>query len=102
MQRKHLKDFTTSDINLGRLAVNKIYIAESLTSNNKQLFGKCLAVKKERRMKYIWTSNGKIYLRKDDHSPPWHVKSLKDLTGYSAPNDGDGQELSSTFASSYE
>lgn len=99
-----MKTFTTSDItNLGRLANNKIFIAESLTAKNKQLFAKCLEFKKQNNMKQIWTSNGKIFLSKDEHSPPWHVKSPKDLelhADYSTPTDGAGQF--NTFASNRE
>ena len=57
-QRKILNDYTTSDVNLGRVAANKIFISESLTANNKQLFDKCLVYKKEHSYKYIWTLHG--------------------------------------------
>ena len=78
-QRKKLKDFSTSDINLGRVADNKIFISESLTASNKQLFDNCLKYKKVHRYKYIWTWHGKIFLRKDERSPPWQIRTIKDL-----------------------
>ena len=78
-QRKRLKEYTISDINLGRVAGNKIFISESLTANNKQLFDKCLEYKKEHRYKYIWTWHGKIFLRKDERSLPWQIKTINDL-----------------------
>ena len=63
--RKHLKEKSTKDIGLGRLSDNRIYIAESLTKKNKVLFNKCLEVKKSFNYKFIWTSQGNIYLKRD-------------------------------------
>jgi FtsZ-binding cell division protein ZapB len=54
--RKHLKDKTTSDIGFGRISDNKIYIAESLTSKNKELFKKCLDARRSLNYKFIWTN----------------------------------------------
>jgi hypothetical protein len=53
--RKHLKDKTTSDIGFGRISDNKIYIAESLTSKNKELFKKCLDARRS-----LINSSGRI------------------------------------------
>ena len=51
--KKHLKDKTTSDIGFGRISDNKIYIAESLTSKNKELFKKCLDARRSLNYKFI-------------------------------------------------
>ncbi len=77
--RKNLKNVTTKD--LGYTPNNKIYVTESLTEKNKQLFRECLNVKKMKKYKFIWTINGRIYLRKneDRDSQPILIKSRDDL-----------------------
>ena len=75
--RKDLKKFTTQD--LGFPSKNNIYINESLTKRNKQLFSNSVKVKKELKYSYIWSSNGKIYLRKDQDSPAIPINSKDEL-----------------------
>ena len=77
--RKNLKNVTTMD--LGYSLDNKIYVTESLTEKNKQLFRECLNVKKMKKYKFIWTINGRIYMRKNDNADnqPILIKSREDL-----------------------
>ena len=75
--RKNLKNLTATDF--GHQSSNKIYINENLTRKNKELFNSCLKIKKEKGYKYIWTNQGKIYLRKNEASPPIYVKNQSDL-----------------------
>jgi hypothetical protein len=77
--RKHLKEKSTLDLGLGRLADSKIYIAESLTQKNKDLFNKSLEMKYSMKYKFIWTVQGKIYLRKDSTTPKMIISSMRDL-----------------------
>ena len=63
--RKLLRDKSTRDLDLARYSENKIYISENLTQANKDLFKECLKIKKDLKYKFIWTSYGRIYLRKD-------------------------------------
>ena len=77
--RKHLKEKSTVDLGLGRLANNKIYIAESLTQKNKDLFNKILEMKYSMKYKFIWTVQGNIYLRKDSTTPKMLISSMRDL-----------------------
>ena len=58
---------------------NKIFIAESLTPKNKELFHHCLNFKREKGYRFIWTQMGKIFLRKDHKSRKFYVSSVKDL-----------------------
>lgn len=58
--RKNLRNKTSSD--LGYPEENKIYLAESLTEKNRELFKESLAVKKNLEFKFIWTNNCRIYL----------------------------------------
>ena len=42
---------------------DRIYINESLTKENRQIFNNCLRYKKKHQIKYIWTKNGKTLLK---------------------------------------
>ena len=53
--KKYLKGKTTQDLRPGSLPYSKIYISESLTRKNKELFDKCLEKKKSLNYKFIWT-----------------------------------------------
>lgn len=75
--RKKLKDFTTHD--LGFSDGNNIFISESLTEANKELFKAAIKVRKDYSYDYIWTSNGRIYLREDSDSRAIHIRSEDDL-----------------------
>ena len=75
--RKQLKGFTTHDI--GYHVSRNIYINESLTEINKELFRACLKAKRELQYTYIWTSNGNIFLRKDEHSDVISIKKKDDI-----------------------
>lgn len=77
--RSQLRNKTTKDI--GYRDSYKIYISESLTQKNKELFKSCLQVKKSQKFKFIWTKYGRIYMRKDESpaSPVVQITSTKDL-----------------------
>ena len=75
--RKQLKNVTTKD--LGYSAANNIYVNESLTERNNVLFNECLKVKKDQNYKYIWTLNGRIYMRKDESNPAIFIKNKDEL-----------------------
>ena len=44
----------------------KLFISESLTQARKKLFGSINKFKKDNKWKYIWTNNGRIYLKQGD------------------------------------
>ena len=75
--RKQLKDLTTQD--LGYPEKNKIYLAESLTERNRMLLKDCLKAKKDKEFKFIWTLNGKIFMRKDKDSAVHLIANKEDL-----------------------
>ena len=60
-----LKDKSTRDLGLSRISENKLYITESLSQRNKQLFKDCLKFKHDQHFRYIWTYNGKIIFKKE-------------------------------------
>lgn len=77
--RKYLHDKTTNDIGITRTTEGKMYITESLTQQNRRLFKKCLEAKGEINYRFIWTTNGRILLRKGESSPTISVMQWNDL-----------------------
>ena len=77
--RKHLRGKSTKDIGLSRTSEHNIYIGESLTQQNRQLFNSCLEKKRQLKYKFIWSSAGRIFLRKDENSPSISIFEMKDL-----------------------
>ena len=69
--RKQLKDLTTKDV--GNSATNRIFVSERLTKRKNELFRKALYAKKDKGFKFIWTSSGKIFLKKDENSDAIHI-----------------------------
>ncbi|XP_050508127.1 uncharacterized protein LOC126885578 [Diabrotica virgifera virgifera] len=52
---------------------SKIYINEQLTFTNRNLFNIAYKLKKERKYKYCWTKNGRVYVKKSDDSEPIYI-----------------------------
>ena len=81
--RYKLKGKTTGDIvglsQTQMRAGNNIYIQESLTVAKRKLFKSCLKVKKELNFKFISTSSGRIFLKKDRSSQSICISSTSDL-----------------------
>ena len=67
--RNRLKNKTVGDLqrfnDLDLDCENQIYISESLNQRRKKLFKSCLKVKKDLNFRFISTSNGRIFLKKD-------------------------------------
>ena len=64
--RMKLKGKTTKDLGLSK--ANNIYISESLTASNRELFNEALKVKKDLNYKFIWSSNGPVFMRATEES----------------------------------
>ena len=79
--RKHLREKTVADLGITR-SENKIFVSESLSSSNKELFKSSLTFKRDFKFKYIWTHAGRIYLRRTQDSPALIVTSPSDLDKY--------------------
>ncbi len=77
--RNIIRGKTVNDLNLNLNTGERMFIAESLTRANKELFGKALQAKKDRHFKYIWTSQGKIFMRKEDSTNVIQISCEKDI-----------------------
>ena len=75
--RRNLKSLSTVD--LGCSVAKKIYVNESLTENNKELFKLCLKCKSNLSYKFLWTNAGRIFLRKNLSSPVIPVNCTDDI-----------------------
>ncbi|XP_041973383.1 uncharacterized protein LOC121739885 [Aricia agestis] len=58
---------------------SRIYVNEHLTYLNKQLLKKARDFAKQHSFKYVWTKNGRIYVRKEDTKPAFQITQEKDL-----------------------
>ena len=74
---RNLKSLSTVD--LGYSVANKIYVNESLTEKNKELFKLCLKCKSNLSYKFLWNNAGRIFLRKNLSSPVIPVSCTDDI-----------------------
>ena len=75
--RTKLKDCTIRDLDYGE--DNQIYINECLTERNQRIFNASLKFKRDQKFAFIWTSNGRTYLRKDERSRAIAINSIDEL-----------------------
>ena len=59
-----------------------IFVNESLTTTNREIFKACRNFKKVNNWKYVWTKQGQTYLKKSDNDNTWKIESISDLTKY--------------------
>ena len=71
---------SSSIANMGYTEDNKIFISESLTESNRELFKQCLKAKKDLNYDFVWTRNGKIYMKYNSYSAA-RLISTKDEVG---------------------
>lgn len=57
-----------------------LYVNERLTKYNRQLFQKARALARELQYKYVWTREGKIYVRKEHGKPRYRLRNESDLS----------------------
>ena len=77
--RMKLKKVTARDLGYRFNTNNYIFINESLTSENRNLFNEALRVKKQSGYKFFWTLNGQIYLRKSADTSSINIRCSDDL-----------------------
>ena len=72
--RMKLKDITSKA--LGFPDENRMYICESLSPPNRVLFNEAYKLKKDLDYKFLWTSNGRVFLRATEASSVISIHSL--------------------------
>uniref|UniRef100_A0A8D9B2D2 FP protein C-terminal domain-containing protein n=1 Tax=Cacopsylla melanoneura TaxID=428564 RepID=A0A8D9B2D2_9HEMI len=61
---------------------NQIYLNDHLTPANNKIFYEARKCVKEKRAKSAWTRDGKIYVKRDDMSPPVQISSVEKLNAF--------------------
>lgn len=84
IKRKRKREIKLSEILLtdNANANNLVYIDEQLTPYTAELLRKAKAVKKELELKYVWTKNGVVHLKKNDESEVAVVRNEIELEDY--------------------
>lgn len=59
--------------------IKNVYINENLTPKNKQLFYLANCYRKTNNWRFLWTTNGTVYLRKKEGSDTVTVRNISDL-----------------------
>ncbi|MCP4484708.1 MAG: hypothetical protein GY823_09135 [Flavobacteriaceae bacterium] len=78
--KKVLRNLTTEDLGFEKeVGKDRIFINESLTKANKHLLWLAKNKKKDLEMKFCWTRNGSIFLRKSETTPIVKVNYAEDL-----------------------
>lgn len=69
----------TKDIRFHDAETKPVYINDHLTMENKQLFSKALALKKEHNWQFLWTADCLIKARKTEDSRVFRIRDETDL-----------------------
>ena len=72
MKAKHISDFPVQ-------GMNKLYVNENLTQRRKRIFWLAKQKAKELNYKFIWTSNGQIFIREDEKANSLPIRTEYDL-----------------------
>lgn len=78
---KHKDKLSTKHLGLTTNEYNPIYIAEQLTAKSARLHFLARDLAKAKNYKYCWTAYGRVYVRKDDHSPIMLIRSESQVAG---------------------
>ena len=68
---------------------NYVFLGESLTQKRKKLFGEANKLRKDLRWKFIWTMNGKVYLREDTHSRSISFSTMEEFNDFKFQHSSD-------------
>ena len=73
-----------STLDLGFPTENRIYLNESLTQRTRELLKEVKAFKRDNHFKFVWTKQGKVFLKKDDGSSSTvrSFSSLEELAAF--------------------
>ena len=68
--------------NLGLSASNRIYINESLTPQSRAILTEAKRFRNQNGFKFIWTRNGRVFLRKEEGQRVHIFDSMKELEDF--------------------
>lgn len=70
----------TGSIGFSESSDQAIYTNDHLTAENKKLFARALALKKEHQWKFLWTENCRILARKSEDTRVFRINTASDLS----------------------
>lgn len=88
MKSRLLKDNIISGARKNRLSTKDlnfpggpkpIYVNEHLSPYNKRLLSKCREAAKIKQYRYVWSKNGRIFIRRNDTSPAVQIQEESDI-----------------------
>lgn len=71
---------TTEGLELPESRPSSFFINERLSKFNRQLFHKARARAKQLKWRYVWTREGRIYVRQQQSKTRYRIKTLEDIT----------------------
>ena len=78
LANKKVKDLP--DLNL--TSTENVFISESLTPYKKKLFGEVNKPRKKLKWKYIWTQNGRIFIKANENTTTRSFDTVEDLSKF--------------------
>ncbi|CAB0015892.1 unnamed protein product, partial [Nesidiocoris tenuis] len=82
------RNLTSRDLNFISGESSKIYINHSLTFNKRKLLNAAKIFRQENHFKYVWVKNGNIFVRKDEGTKAYLIRTTDDLKNEALKNDG--------------
>lgn len=74
------RGLTTEGMSVQDSPTHSYYINERLTKSNRQLFQKTREEAKRRSWKYVWTREGRIFVRRDQGTISYRIRSDNDIS----------------------
>lgn len=78
VQKVKSTTITTKDLNINGIE-KQIYVNDHLTTKKKELMYEARQLKKAKNYKFLWSKNGKIFIRKNETSTVISLNNLDDL-----------------------
>lgn len=72
------KGLSAEEIN-NNFPKQRVYINDHLAPHMKRLFGEVKSCAKQQQIKYVWSRDGKIYVKKDDNHKVLKINSIQDM-----------------------
>ena len=79
VNRKHAFSALKNKKKLNNSKHKKYYIIENLCPYNKKIFNRLYKLKKENELHSVWSYNGLVYAKIDEHDEPTNIRHLLDI-----------------------
>ncbi|XP_028025757.1 uncharacterized protein LOC114239652 [Bombyx mandarina] len=79
------RNLSTTDLDVPG-PVRTVYLNERLSAYNRKLFGTTRQKGKDKGWKYVWTKDGRIYIRRGDGTPALRIRVQADVEKHFGPD----------------